>query len=248
MSPGSGLLKAGRPMTASANSWCGAIPIKAKKDESINNLKSEFQVDRGDDDLVALACEPLEKDAPERTVKVVATLGPASWTEEMLPKMIEAGVDIFRLNCSHRRGGVFEEVYPRIRAAAKAAGKKVEVLGDLQGPKFRVGEADGKVVAQKGDVVTMALMGSEEDVIRYTELGAGYPVIRITLKKTKEQTAMMAGLQVGMEILIEDGKRKFVVTKKASQASLGFHVSLIATCSDRCQLSRSNVRRLQEGS
>ena len=45
--------------------------------------------------------------------------------EEMIPKMIEAGTDIFRLNCSHRRGGDFERVYPLIRKTAKELGKKV---------------------------------------------------------------------------------------------------------------------------
>jgi pyruvate kinase len=59
-----------------------------------------------------------------RRTKVVASLGPASWSEEMIPKMIEAGTDIFRLNCSHRRGGDFERVYPLIRKAAAELGKK----------------------------------------------------------------------------------------------------------------------------
>ena len=60
--------------------------------------------------------------------------------------MIAAGVNIFRLNCSHRRGGDFERVYPLIRKTAADMGVKVEILGDLQGPKFRVGElADGPI-------------------------------------------------------------------------------------------------------
>jgi len=70
-------------------------------------------------------------------------MGPSSWTEEMIPKMIASGVNIFRLNCSHRRGGDFERVYPLIRKTAADMGVKVEILGDLQGPKFRVGELAG---------------------------------------------------------------------------------------------------------
>ena len=54
--------------------------------------------------------QPLEPEDKPRATKVTATLGPASWTEEMVPEMIRAGVNIFRMNCSHRRGGVFEEV------------------------------------------------------------------------------------------------------------------------------------------
>jgi pyruvate kinase len=64
--------------------------------------------------------------------------------------MIAAGVNIFRLNCSHRRGGDFERVYPLIRKTAAEMGVKVEILGDLQGPKFRVGElADGPITVGK---------------------------------------------------------------------------------------------------
>ncbi|CAJ1340584.1 unnamed protein product [Effrenium voratum] len=62
-----------------------------------------------------MALKPQELDHSKRKTKVVASLGPASWSEEMIPKMIEAGTDIFRLNCSHRRGGDFERVYPLIR-------------------------------------------------------------------------------------------------------------------------------------
>ena len=54
--------------------------------------------------------------------------------QEMIPKMIEAGTDIFRLNCSHRRGGDFERVYPLIRKTAQQMGKKASLrpaLADL---------------------------------------------------------------------------------------------------------------------
>ena len=79
----------------------------------------------------------------------------------MLPRMIEAGVNVFRLNCSHRRAGVFETVYPRIRECAKQLGRSVAVLGDLQGPKFRISEVEheGKWRLEAGDVVAIALMG-----------------------------------------------------------------------------------------
>ena len=94
---------------------------------------------------VSAGNKPKQMDDSLREVKIVATLGPASWTDEMIPKMIAAGTNIFRMNCSHRRGGQFEEVYPRIRAHAERMGKKVEVLGDLQGPKFRNGEIDPSI-------------------------------------------------------------------------------------------------------
>ena len=88
----------------------------------------------------------------------------------MLPKMIEAGVNVFRLNCSHRRGGVFEELYPRLRAAQAASGKHIEVLGDLQGPKFRLGDIanpdDEPIMAENGEIVEFALMKDETDLVK----------------------------------------------------------------------------------
>merc|ERR1719409_73197 len=108
-----------------------------------------------------------ETDDSLRRTKVVASLGPASWSEEMIPKMILAGTDIFRLNCSHRRGGDFERVYPLIRKYAKELGKKVECLGDLQGPKFRVAELAGEPVPLvDGDILEFAICKDDNDHIR----------------------------------------------------------------------------------
>merc|ERR1719326_1262855 len=98
----------------------------------IPQVYDDFCVDEGN--------KQQQMDDSKRKTKVVASLGPASWSEEMIPKMIQAGTNIFRLNCSHRRGGDFERVYPLIRKAAKQLGANIECLGDLQGPKFRVGE------------------------------------------------------------------------------------------------------------
>ena len=85
----------------------------------------------------------------------------------MIPKMILAGTDIFRLNCSHRRGGDFERVYPLIRKYAKELGRKVEVLGDLQGPKFRVGELAGDpVVLKEGEIFEFGISKDDQDNIR----------------------------------------------------------------------------------
>merc|ERR1712060_492317 len=95
------------------------------------------------DSCVEEGNKPRELDDSKRKTKVVASLGPSSWAEEMIPKMIKAGTDIFRLNCSHRRGGDFERVYPLIRKYSRMLGMKVECLGALQGPKFRVGELAG---------------------------------------------------------------------------------------------------------
>ena len=80
-----------------------------------------------------------------RRTKIIATVGPASWDPAVLELLIEAGVDIFRLNFSHadrkRHAGTTEA----IREAARQVGREVAVLGDLPGPKIRIGELRGDV-------------------------------------------------------------------------------------------------------
>ncbi len=86
-----------------------------------------------------------------KATKIVATVGPASESVEILTHLIEAGADVFRLNFSH---GSAEEHVRRasaIREAAQRAGREVAILGDLQGPKIRVGKfAEGKVELKPG--------------------------------------------------------------------------------------------------
>ncbi|CAK9098235.1 unnamed protein product [Durusdinium trenchii] len=159
-----------------------------------------------------MALKPQELDHSKRKTKVVASLGPASWSEEMIPKMIEAGTDIFRLNCSHRRGGDFERVYPLIRKYSKMLGRRVEVLGDLQGPKFRVGELEGEPVPLKeGEVVEFGICKDDNDLIKPG---------RITMKPTTEQLALVKACKVGIDLLIEDGIMKVNVVEKISDTEL----------------------------
>jgi pyruvate kinase len=76
---------------------------------------------------------------PLRRAKIVATLGPATSTYETVRALIEAGVDVARLNLSHGDYSVHETNYANVRRAAEDAGRAVAVLVDLQGPKIRLG-------------------------------------------------------------------------------------------------------------
>ena len=86
-----------------------------------------------------------------RRTKIVATLGPSSNDPKVLDKMMEAGVDVVRLNFSH---GIAQDHIDRaemVRSLARTRGRAVGVLVDLQGPKIRVGKfADGKVTLKSG--------------------------------------------------------------------------------------------------
>ncbi|RZL28495.1 MAG: pyruvate kinase, partial [Rubrivivax sp.] len=75
-----------------------------------------------------------------RATKIVATLGPASNTPEVLERMIRAGVDVVRLNFSHGKAQDHIDRATMVRAAAERVGKSVAIMADLQGPKIRVGK------------------------------------------------------------------------------------------------------------
>ena len=75
-----------------------------------------------------------------RRTKIIATVGPASWDEEVLGRLIEAGADVFRLNFSHADRNRHARTIESIRTMAEGAGREVAVLGDLPGPKLRIGQ------------------------------------------------------------------------------------------------------------
>jgi pyruvate kinase len=78
-----------------------------------------------------------------RRTKIIATVGPASWDEDVLVRMIEAGADVLRLNFSHADRERHTRTVASIRAGAERAGREVAILGDLPGPKLRIGELRG---------------------------------------------------------------------------------------------------------
>jgi pyruvate kinase len=81
-----------------------------------------------------------------RSTKIVATLGPACSKPEVLRRMLAAGVDVVRLNFSHGVGADHVEVAKLVREVARAQGREVSIMADLQGPKIRIGKfAEGKV-------------------------------------------------------------------------------------------------------
>src|SRR5688500_2318885 len=91
-----------------------------------------------------------------RSTKIVATIGPASREPEVLGRMVEAGMDVARLNFAHGTPDQHAETVERIRAAAQAAGREVAVLQDVPGPKLRLGPiAGGVALLPVGNEVTL---------------------------------------------------------------------------------------------
>ncbi len=112
-----------------------------------------------------------------RATKIVATIGPASSSREVLKRMIEAGVDVVRLNFSHGKAEDHVARAALVREIAAECGRVVAVMADLQGPKIRIGKfAEGKIELQKGDhfILDAACeLGNQEIVgLDYKELPA----------------------------------------------------------------------------
>src|SRR5690606_38536613 len=123
--------------------------------------------------------------------KIVCTIGPATESPEQIQALVDAGMDVARLNRSHGDTEVHEAVYNNVRAAAKASGRAVAVLVDLQGPKIRLGRfTDTKVELAEGDVFTI----TTEDV-------PGTKEIASTTYK-----GLPGDAKVGDRILIDDGR------------------------------------------
>jgi pyruvate kinase len=100
----------------------------------------------------------------ERRTKIIATVGPASWQPEVLERLVGAGTDVFRLNFSHAGRERQAETIAAIRAASERVGREVAILGDLPGPKLRIGSLrDDVAELETGTHVTLTPAEVEGD-------------------------------------------------------------------------------------
>jgi pyruvate kinase len=128
-----------------------------------------------------------------RRAKIVATLGPASSSYDQIRAIIEAGVDVARMNLSHGSHDVHERIYRDVRKAASDLDKPVGVFVDLQGPKIRLSKfKDGPVLLEKGATFKITTDEIEGDVNICGTTFKGLP----------------ADVKVGDFLLIDDGKVK----------------------------------------
>lgn len=104
----------------------------------------------------------------QRHTKIVATLGPASSTPDVLDRMIRAGVSVVRLNFSHGLAADHKACAAMVREAARRANKPLAILADLQGPKIRIGKFEqGKIFLEKGQkfiLDALCELGNDERV------------------------------------------------------------------------------------
>ena len=80
---------------------------------------------------------------PAKRTKIIATLGPASDRDDVLRGMIAAGLNVVRINFSHQKPDALRASLERIRRVSAETGAPIAILGDLRGPRIRVGEMTG---------------------------------------------------------------------------------------------------------
>lgn len=151
-----------------------------------------------------------------RRAKIVCTLGPATATSEIINGLVEAGMNVARLNLSHGDQAVHAHSYDLVRAAAAASGKGVGILADLQGPKIRLARfQSGPVALNLGDLFTITTREVPGDA---TICGTTY-------------LGLPGDCKVGDRILIDDGKVGLEVLEVTSD-SVVTRVTEAGTVSD----------------
>jgi pyruvate kinase len=133
-----------------------------------------------------------------RRAKIVCTLGPATDSYDQIKALVDAGMDVARLNLSHGGHAEHEERLRRVRKAAEETGRSVGVLADLQGPKIRLGRfTEGPVLLERGDTFTITV----EPDVRGDQNGCG-----------TTYAGLAADVTPGERILVDDGKVTLEVT------------------------------------
>src|SRR5215472_10526254 len=132
-----------------------------------------------------------------RRAKIVATVGPASNSPEMLKVLFLAGVDTFRLNFSHGTQADHAKVHAALRALETEVGRPIAILQDLQGPKIRVGTIrGGKITVAAGDKIRFVRSGSDGDA---SAIPLPHPEV-------------FAAIVPNQDLLIDDGRVRARVT------------------------------------
>ncbi|WP_079201727.1 pyruvate kinase [Pseudomonas sp. CC6-YY-74] len=140
---------------------------------------------------------------PNKKVKILATLGPAIKTIDEIRQLVEAGVNLFRLNFSHGEHADHAQRYDWVREVEQQLNTPIGILMDLQGPKLRVGRfKEGKVNLQRGQTLRLDLDSTPGDAQR---VNLPHPEI-------------IEALQPGMSLLLDDGRLRLQVTSKQSDA------------------------------
>ena len=137
-----------------------------------------------------------------KKTKIVATLGPATDTKEILKQMMEAGVNVFRINFSHADYNDVKNRIDMIRSVNKEYGFNTAILADLQGPKLRVGVMEDGIIVNPGDTITFV---------------TGEPFVGDSKRVYMNYKEFPNDVNPGERILLDDGKLIFEITSTNRQ-------------------------------
>jgi pyruvate kinase len=152
-----------------------------------------------------------------RKVKILATLGPASSSSEMIERLFITGVDVFRINMSHTSHELLHELHGRIREVEERTKRPIGILADLQGPKIRIGTfAEKEIEIRAGDHFSFDLDAAPGDK---TRVNLPHPEI-------------FAAAKAGDNLLLNDGRLRVQITH-ASPHKLETRVIYGGTLSNR---------------
>jgi pyruvate kinase len=131
-----------------------------------------------------------------RRAKIVGTLGPATDDDDSLRRLLDAGLDVVRLNLSHGTRSGHQQAIARVRRIAAEAGRHIPVILDLMGPRYRLGAMAGELVLEAGSIVYLGTSDQNVDL-------------------AIDDPDLLAALQSGERILIDNGLVELRVTEKA---------------------------------
>ncbi|MEV0846769.1 pyruvate kinase [Streptomyces sp. NPDC049954] len=139
-----------------------------------------------------------------RRAKIVCTLGPATDSYDQIKALVEAGMDVARLNLSHGSYAEHEERYHRVREAAEETGRSVGILADLQGPKIRLGRfKEGPVLLERGDTFTITV----EEGVQGDRHQCGTTYAGLAGDVTQGERILVDDGKVSLEVAAVDGPR-----------------------------------------
>jgi pyruvate kinase len=187
------------------------------------------------------------KDLPSdyRYTTIIATLGPASESKEMMAQLILAGTDIFRINMAHATGEWVLATVARLRQVSQRIGRDVAVMMDVKGPEIRTGELEHPLELTQGDQVCLVPTGSESGFLNCAQIPVSY-------------RKLARDLHVGSLVLVASGLLKLRVLEKDNTSVLcevlvggtltsRRHINLPGIEVDLPALTEKDIRDLKAG-
>jgi pyruvate kinase len=166
---------------------------------------------------------------PFRRTKIIFTLGPATESEEMLEKMLQAGADVVRLNMAHARHDWTRDVIRRIRAVSARIGREVAIMMDIKGPEIRTGDLATPIELKAGEIFDFTVRpGTRDSAEEIRSVDVNYQ-------------NLVNDISVGSIVLVDNGLLRLEVLEK-SDAHIRCRVLIAGQLSSRRHINLPGVK------